>query len=133
MEKMIDEYGAPYFIRSDNGSEFICRSSGEWLKEQDMKTLYIGPGNPWQNGYVESFHDKFRRECVGREIFYTLTERRVVVNDWKRKYNQVRPHRSFGMQTPVEFAKNHSNRAKILPALRPTASTPEESCTTIPA
>ena len=133
MEKMIDEYGAPDFIRSDNGPEFICRSLGEWLKEQDIKTLYIGPGNPWQNGYVESFHDKFRRECVGREIFYTLTERRVVVNDWKRKYNQVRPHRSLGMQTPVEFAKNHSNRAKILSALRPTASTPVESCTTTPA
>ena len=69
MEKMIDEYGAPDFIRSDNGPEFICRSLGEWLKEQDIKTLYIGPGNPWQNGYVESFHDKFRRECVGRDIF----------------------------------------------------------------
>lgn len=133
MEKMIDKYGAPDFIRSDNGPEFIGRSLGEWLKEQGIKTLYIDPGSPWQNGYVESFHDKFRRECLGREIFYTLTECRVVVNDWKRKYNQVRPHRSLGMQTPVEFAKNHSNRAKILPALRPTASTPEESCTTAPA
>jgi transposase InsO family protein len=133
MEKMIDKYGAPDFIRSDNGPEFIGRSLGEWLKEQGIKTLYIDPGSPWQNGYVESFHDKFRRECLGREIFYTLTECRVVVNDWKRKYNQVRPHRSLGMQTPVEFAKNHSNRAKILPALRPTASTPEESCTITPA
>ena len=133
MEKMIDKYGAPDFIRSDNGPEFIGRSLGEWLKEQGIKTLYIDPGSPWPNGYVESFHDKFRRECLGREIFYTLTECRVVVNDWKRKYNQVRPHRSLGMQTPVEFAKNHSNRAKILPALRPTASTPEESCTIAPA
>ena len=86
----------------------------------------IDPGSPWQNGYVESFHDKFRRECLGREIFYTLTDCWVVVNDWKRKYNQVRPHRSLGMLTPVEFAKNHSNRAKILPYLRLTASTPKQ-------
>ncbi|XOV69982.1 MAG: integrase core domain-containing protein [Verrucomicrobiota bacterium] len=58
---------------------------------------------------MESFHDKFRRECLGREIFYTMSECRVVVKDWKWKYNQVCQHRSLGMQTPVEFAKNHSN------------------------
>jgi len=133
MEQMIAEHGAPAFIRSDNGPEFIGRTLGNWLKKQNIKTLYIAPGSPWQNGYVESFHDKFRRECLGREIFYTLTECRVVVNDWKRKYNQVRPHRSLGMQTPLEFARNQLNRAKILPALRPTASTPEESCTIAPA
>ena len=131
MEKMIYKYGAPEFIRSDNGPEFIGRSLGDWLKEQRIKTLYIDSGSPWQNGYAESFHDKFRGECLGREILYTLTECRVVVNDWKREYNQVRPHRYLGMQTPVEFAKNHSNRSKILTALRPTASTPEE-CSTAP-
>ena len=109
MEQLIAKHGPPEFIRSDNGPEFIGRTLGDWLKKQDIKTLYIAPGSPWQNGYVESFHDKFRRECLGREIFYTLTECRVVVNDWKRKYNQARPHRSLGMQTPVEFAKNRSN------------------------
>jgi putative transposase len=118
MEQKIAEHGAPAFIRSVNGPEFIGRSLGDWLNEQNIKTLYIDPGSPWQNGYVESFHDKFRRECLGREIFSTLSECRVVVNDWKRKYNQVRPHRSLGMQTPLEFAWNQSNRAKILPALR---------------
>lgn len=69
MEKMIDKYRVPAFIRSDNGPEFIGRSFGEWLKEKGIKTLYIDPGSPWQNGYVESLHDKFRRECLGREIF----------------------------------------------------------------
>ncbi len=102
------------------------------LASEAIKTLYIDPGSPWQNGYVEGFHNKFRRECLGREIFYTLSECRVVVNDWKRKYNKVRPHRSLGMQTPSEFAKKHPNSAKILPALRPPAPTPHESCTTNP-
>ena len=133
MEKLIGKHGAPAFIRSDNGPEFIGPTLGVWLKKQGIKTLYIDPGSPWKNGYVESFHDKFRRKCLEREIFYTLTECRVVVNDWKRKYNQVRPHRSLGMQTPLEFARNQLNHAKILPALRPAASTPEESCTIGPA
>jgi transposase InsO family protein len=132
MEKLIAEHGSPDFIRSDNGPEFIGRSLSQWLEERDIKTLYIEPGSPWQNGYVESFHDKFRRECLGREIFYTLSECRVVVKDWKWKYNHVRPHRSLGMQTPLEFADKQGSQPKILPVLRPTASTPEESCTAAP-
>jgi putative transposase len=114
MDTMTAKYGAPDYIRSDNGPEFTGRSLEDWLKEQNIKTLYIDPGSPWQNGYVESFHDKFRRECLGREICYTLTECRVVVNDWKRKYNEVRPHRSLGMQTPWEFARNQSNRPGVI-------------------
>ena len=68
------------------------------------------PRQPMAKGYVESFNDKFRRECLGLEIFYALTECRVVVDDWKRKYNHVRPHRSLGMQNPLEFARNQLNR-----------------------
>jgi len=133
MVQLIEKHGAPGFIRSDNGPEFIGRTLNEWLKEQEIKTLYIDPGCPWQNGYVESFHDKFRRECLGREIFYTLSECRVVVKDWLWKYNHQRPHRSLGMRTPNEFAEEQNDVGKILPPLRPPASTPEESCrTTIP-
>ncbi|MFM2221657.1 MAG: hypothetical protein RLZZ553_1405, partial [Verrucomicrobiota bacterium] len=77
-----------------------------------IKTLYIEPGSPWQNGYVESFHDKFRRECLARELFYTLSEACVVIGDWRRKYNTVRTHRSFGMKMPAEFAAMHPNRDK---------------------
>lgn len=127
MEGLILREGAPDYIRSDNGPEFIAHSLVRWLAESEIKTLYIEPGCPWQNGYVESFHDKFRRECLGREIFYTLSECRVVVGDWRRKYNEVRPHRSLGMMTPNEFAiKRGKSRkpAKNVPPLRPAASTP---------
>ena len=133
MMQLIQEYGSPAFIRSDNGPEFIGRLLSEWLKEQQIKTLYIDPGSPVQNGYVESFHDKFRRECLGREIFYTLSECRVVVKDWLWKYNHQRPHRSLGMRTPNEYAEQLNGSEKIHPTIRPTASSSEESCrTTIP-
>ena len=129
MEELLLREGAPAYIRSDNGPEFIAHSLAQWLGESEIKTLYIDPGCPWQNGYVESFHDKFRRECLGREIFYTLSECRVVVGDWRRKYNEVRPHRSLGMMTPKEFADKQLNERegeKVVPPLRPAASTPEQ-------
>ena len=91
------------YIRSDNGPEFVAHLLRNWLEKAKIKTLYIDPGSPWQNGYVESFHDKFRRECLGREMFYTLSECRVVIGDWRQKFNQIRPHRSLGMRTPKEF------------------------------
>ena len=138
MAELIQRVGAPGYIRSDNGPEFIAHSLGRWLAQSQIKTLYIDPGCPWQNGYVESFHDKFRRECLGREIFYTLSECRVVVGDWRKKYNEIRPHRSLGMKTPKEFASHQGppqmlrqKRAKVLPAIRPTAFTPDEPCQSI--
>jgi putative transposase len=104
LARLVAEHGAPAYIRSDNGPEFVARSLQQWLADAGIKTLYIEPGSPWQNGYVESFHDKFRRECLARELFYTLTEARVVIADWRNKFNHVRPHRSLGMKTPVEYA-----------------------------
>jgi putative transposase len=104
MEGLIAEHGPPGYIRSDNGPEFVARHLQEWLGWNRIRTLYIEPGSPWQNGFVESFHDKFRAECLARELFYTLGEARVVIGDWRRKYNHVRPHRSLGMLTPAEFA-----------------------------
>ena len=104
---LIEEHGAPDYIRSDNGPEFIGKVLCKWLAQCEIKTLYIEPGCPWQNGYVESFHDKFRRECLARELFFTMSECRVVVTDWRRKYNKVRPHRSLGMRTPAEFARTY--------------------------
>lgn len=104
LQQLVAQHGAPDYIRSDNGPEFVVRSLQDWLAGAAIKTLYIEPGCPWQNGYVESFHDKFRRECLARELFYTLTEARVVIGDWQRKFNLVRPHRSLGMKTPVEYA-----------------------------
>jgi putative transposase len=103
MKQLIGQHGAPRYIRSDNGPEFVANLMRDWLENEGIKTLYIDPGSPWQNGYVESFHDKFRRECLGREMFYTLSESRVVIADWHQKFNEVRPHRSLGMRTPKEF------------------------------
>lgn len=113
LEGAIMKYGAPAYIRSDNGPEFIAKSLCSWLKDEDIKTLYIDPGSPWQNGFVESFHDKFRRECLARELFYTLGESRVVIGDWLYKYNYVRPHRSLRMRTPKEFAEDHKKRSSL--------------------
>jgi transposase InsO family protein len=104
MGRLIDEHGAPEYIRSDNGSEFIEYNLREWLATEGIKTLYIDPGSPWQNGFIESFHARFREECLNREQLWTLTEARVVIEDWRFKYNHIRPHRSLGYITPIQFA-----------------------------
>ena len=73
------------------------------MASEGIKTLYIDPGSPWQNGYI-GFHARFREECLNREQLWTLTEARVVIEDWRFKYNHVRPHRSLGYVTPIQFA-----------------------------
>ena len=105
MSALIERHGAPEHIRSDNGSEFIESGLRSWLAKNRIKTLYIEPGSPWQNGYVESFNARFREECLDREQLWTLTEARVVIEDWRWKYNNIRPHRSLGYVTPLEFAQ----------------------------
>jgi putative transposase len=104
LQQAIGQHGAPEYLRSDNGSEFIAKSVQRWLKENRIKTLYIEPGSPWQNGFVESFHGRFRDECLNREQLWTLTESRVVVGDYRQKYNQVRPHSRLGYESPAVFA-----------------------------
>ena len=106
MQKVIDRNGPPQYIRSDNGSEFIESELRTWLTAMKIKTLYIEPGSPWQNGYIESFHARFREECLNREQLWTLTEARVVIEDWRWLYNNVRPHRSLGNITPRDFAED---------------------------
>jgi len=105
MARLIRDHGAPQYIRSDNGSEFLEKELRRWLGDHGIKTLYIEPGSPWQNGYIESFHARFRRECLNREQLWTLTEARVVIEDWRWKYNHIRPHRSLGYITPIRFAR----------------------------
>jgi putative transposase len=104
LQKAIEAHGAPAYLRSDNGSEFIAKVVQQWLKENQIKTIYIEPGSPWQNGFVESFHGRFRDECLNREVLWTLTEARVVVGDYRQKYNQVRPHSRLGYESPAMFA-----------------------------
>ena len=99
------EHGAPECIRSDNGSELIAKAIQRWLKENGIKTLYIDPGCPWQNGHAESFNSRFREECLDRELIYTLSESRVIFLDWRDYDNKQRPHRSLGLLTPSELAR----------------------------
>lgn len=90
--KAVEQHGAPRYLRSDNGSEFIAKAVQRWLAEKQIKTIYIDPGSPWQNGFVESFHGRFRDECLNREQLWTLTEARVVIEDFRHRYNHLRPH-----------------------------------------
>lgn len=109
LERLVAEHGAPQFIRSDNGSEFIEKELRKWIDDAGIKTIYIDPGSPWQNGYIESFNARVRDECLNREVLYTLTEARVVLEDWRWKYNHLRPHRSLGYLTPLRFAQQEIN------------------------
>jgi len=125
MDRLIAEHGAPENIRSDNGSEFIEKELRMWLRENRIKTLYIDPGSPWQNGYIESFNARLRDECLNREQLWTLTEARVVLEDWRWKYNHLRPHRSLGYITPLKFAQQQEalrQPNQYRASSRPTAS-----------
>ena len=96
--------GAPEHIRSDNGSEFIAKRVRTWLGKQQVKTLYIEPGSPWENGYIESFNGKLRDELLEREIFDTLYEAQVLIERWRIEYNTIRPHSSLGYRPPAPEA-----------------------------
>lgn len=93
--------GVPDHIRSDNGPEFTATAVREWLNRVGVKTLFIEPGSPWENGYVESFNGKFRDEVLNREIFYTLMEAIVIIESWRNEYNKIRPHSSLGYRPPA--------------------------------
>ncbi len=93
--------GIPEHIRSDNGPEFTAKAVRNWLERLGVKTLFIEPGSPWENGYVESFNGKLRDELLNREIFTTLTEAKVLIEQWRKEYNQVRPHSSLGYRPPA--------------------------------
>lgn len=93
--------GVPKHIRSDNGSEFTAVAVREWLNTLKVKPLYIEPGSPWENGYVESFNGKLRDELLNRELFDTLNEAQVLIECWRREYNTIRPHSSLGYRPPA--------------------------------
>ncbi len=96
--------GTPVYIRSDNGPEFTAVAVREWLGRLGVQTLFIEPGSPWENGYVESFNGKLRDELLSREIFYTLTEAKVLIERWRQEYNTFRPHSSLGYRPPAPEA-----------------------------
>ena len=94
-------HGPPEHIRSDNGPEFIAIALREWLRRLNVKTLYIEPGSPWENGYCESFNSKLRDEFLNREVLYTLKEAQTLIEWWRRHYNTLRPHSSLGYRSPA--------------------------------
>jgi transposase InsO family protein len=104
IEAAIERYGAPEHIRSDNAPEFIAYAIRDWMADKEIKTLYITPGAPWEQPFIESFHDKFRDECLNREIFGSLLEARILIKQWRIEYNEQRPHSSLDYLTPEEFA-----------------------------
>jgi transposase InsO family protein len=96
--------GIPAHIRSDNGPEFVAEALRDWIATVGARTAYIEPGSPWENGYCESFNGKLRDELLNGEIFYTLKEAQIVIENWRRHYNTVRPHSSLGYRPPATEA-----------------------------
>ena len=103
LTRIVSERGAPKYLRSDNGPEFVSKAVLKWLLESKIDTALIEPGKPWQNGADESFNGKFRDECLSLEWFRNRTEAKVVIENWRQHYNEVRPHSSLGYLTPAAF------------------------------
>jgi transposase InsO family protein len=112
--------GIPEHIRSDNGPELTAESVKSWLATLEVKPLYIEPGSPWENGYVESFHGKLRDELLNGEVFDTLWEAQVLLEQWRREYNAVRPHSALGYRPPAPEAWSWSAMKARIGALRTT-------------
>jgi len=113
LQRICADKGNPELMRSDNGSEFIGKAVNEWLAENSIKPLFIEPGKPWQNGKGESFNGKLRDECLSREWFSSVKEAQVVIEKWRRFYNEERPHSSLGYLTPLEFKSKMENTKSL--------------------
>ena len=113
LSRLISERGAPLYLRSDNGPEFVARALLKWMADQGIETALIDPGRPWQNGVAESFNGKFRDECLSLEWFLSRAQAKVVIEAWRRRYNEVRPHSSLGYLTPAEFVAKLKDAAPV--------------------
>jgi transposase InsO family protein len=120
LKGLIGRRGAPEHMRSDNGPEFVAGAIQQWAEKEAIKINYITPGSPWENGRVESFHGKFRDGCLNREVFGNMLEAKVLVEDWRQKYNEKRPHSALGYQTPRQFARQFNSKLRV--ATLPSAS-----------
>lgn len=104
LSRLVSERGTPLYLRSDNGPEFVSHALLKWIVDQGIETALIDPGKPWQNGATESFNGKFRDECLSLEWFRSRAEAKIIIETWRRHFNEVRPHSSLGYLTPDEFA-----------------------------
>lgn len=119
LERLFGERGAPSFIRSDNGPEFIARAVRGWLAASGVGTLYIEPGSPWENAYSETFISRMRDELLDREVFANLKEAQVLAGDYREHYNYRRPHGALSYLTPVEFAEREAEQLESVQRLSP--------------
>ena len=108
LSKLVSVYGTPKYLRSDNGPEFVSRAVLRWLAQANIDTACIDPGKPWQNGSNESFNGKFRDECLSMQWFKNRTDAKILIEQFRREYNEVRPHSSLGKLTPNEFKRTLS-------------------------
>jgi putative transposase len=107
LARLISAHGAPAYVRSDNGPEFVSKALLRWVTDERIETAFIDPGKPWQNGTDESFNGRFRDECLSLEWFRSRAEATPLIEAWRRHYNDVRPHSSLGYLTPREFKKRY--------------------------
>lgn len=127
LEQAIETFGSPTLIRSDNGSEFIAAAISQHLSPGGIGTSYITPGSPWENPFIESFNGRLRDECLNRELLGSLLEARVILDDWRDQYNNVRPHSSLNYQSPMAFASSWKAKgSQLIEAISATAK--RENC-----
>lgn len=107
LQWLVALHGAPEHLRSDNGPEFIAHQIKAWLKHSGCQTLYIEPGHPWENPFIERFIGTLRRECLNRFLFENMAEAQHIIEQWRQEYNRHRPHSALGYRTPAEFAHQH--------------------------
>lgn len=110
LSKLFIQRGVPDYVRSDNGAEFIAKIVRKWFADTDVKTLYIAPGSPWENGYCESFNGKLQDELLKGEVFYTLKEAQILIERWRTEYNTIRPHSSLGYKPPAPETLTRNER-----------------------
>jgi putative transposase len=113
LAKLVSVHGAPKYLRSDNGPEFVSRAILRWLTDQNINMALIDPGSPWQNGLNESFNGKFRDECLSLHWFKNRIDAKILIEEFRREYNEVRPHSSLGQLTPAEFKKTLSTTVPV--------------------
>ncbi len=109
--RLVSVHGAPRYLRSDYGSEFVSRAILRWLASENINTALIDPGKPWQNGTNESLNGKFRDECLSMQWFKNRIDAKILIEQFRREYNEVRPHSSLGQLTPVEFKRQLTTTA----------------------
>jgi putative transposase len=113
LDRLATERGAPAYVRFDHGPEFIAYAVADWCRFNGTATVFVDPGSPWQNGWIESFNGRLRDEYLNGQLFETLLEAQVLLEDWRIDYNMYRPHSAPGWRTPVEFVEAWLNQQQL--------------------